>query len=42
VRDNLAFDIGVRHALTNGQPVNEIRAGVTFGFPLRMFAGAGH
>jgi hypothetical protein len=34
VRDNLAVDIGFRHALTNGQPVNEIRAGLTFGFPL--------
>ncbi len=37
VRDNLSFDVGVRHALTNGHPVNEIRAGLTFGFPLRMF-----
>lgn len=34
VRDNLSFDIAVRHALTNGHPVNEIRAGLTFGFPL--------
>jgi hypothetical protein len=37
VRDNLSFDIGLRHALTNGRPVNELRAGLTFGFPLRMF-----
>ena len=37
VRDNLSFDVGLRHALTNGHPVNEIRAGPTFGFPLRMF-----
>jgi hypothetical protein len=36
VRDNLAFDIGFRHALTNRQPVNEIRAGLTFGLPLRL------
>jgi hypothetical protein len=36
VRDNLAVDIGIRHALTNGQPVNEIRAGMTIGFPLRL------
>jgi hypothetical protein len=36
VRDDLAFDIGFRHAVTNGQPVNEIRAGLTFGFPLRL------
>ena len=33
-RDNLSFDVAVRHALTNGHPVNEIRAGLTFGFPL--------
>jgi hypothetical protein len=37
VRDNLSFDVGLRHALTNGHPVNEIRAGLTFGFPLRRF-----
>ena len=36
VRDNLSFDIGLRHALTNGHPVNEIRAGLTFGFPLSL------
>ena len=34
VRDNLSFDVAVRHALTNGHPVNEFRAGLTFGFPL--------
>jgi hypothetical protein len=39
VRDNLSFDIGVRHALTNGHPVNELRAGLTFGFPLRFLDG---
>lgn len=27
VSDNLSFDVGVRHASTNGRPVNEIRAG---------------
>jgi hypothetical protein len=37
VRENLSFDVGLRHALTDGRPVNEIRAGMTFGFPLRMF-----
>jgi hypothetical protein len=37
VRDNLSFDVGLRHALTNGHPVNEVRAGLTFGFPLRTF-----
>jgi hypothetical protein len=35
--DKLAFDVAFRHALTNGRPVNELRAGVTFGFPLRFF-----
>jgi hypothetical protein len=37
VRDNLNFDIAIRHALTNGHAVNEIRAGVTFGFPISFF-----
>jgi hypothetical protein len=36
VRDNLSFDIGLRHAVTNGARVDEIRAGLTVGFPLRM------
>ena len=39
VRDNLSFDVGLRHALTNGHPVNELRAGLTFGFPLGQFGG---
>jgi hypothetical protein len=39
VRDNLSFDVGLRHALTNGHPVNEVRAGLTFGFPLAQFDG---
>ncbi|MGX1347912.1 hypothetical protein AB7M49_001488 [Bradyrhizobium elkanii] len=39
VRDDLSFDIAVRHALTGGHPVNEIRAGLTFGFPLSFFEG---
>jgi hypothetical protein len=30
VRDNLSFDAALRYALVNGQPVNEIRAGLTF------------
>jgi hypothetical protein len=34
VRDNLSFDVGLRYALTNGHPVNELRAGLTFGFPV--------
>jgi hypothetical protein len=37
VRDNLSFDVGLRHALTNGHQVNEVRAGLTFGFPLGQF-----
>jgi len=39
VRDNLSFDVALRHALTGGHPVNEIRAGLTFGFPLSFFEG---
>ena len=42
VRDNLSFDVGLRHALTNGSRVDEIRAGVTFGFPLHGFGGNAH
>jgi hypothetical protein len=37
VRDNLSFDVGLRHALINGRPVNEVRAGLTFGFSLGQF-----
>jgi hypothetical protein len=37
VTDDLSFDVAVRHALTGGHPVNEIRAGLTFGFPLSFF-----
>lgn len=39
VRGNLSFDVGLRHALTNGHPVNELRAGLTFGFPLGQSGG---
>jgi hypothetical protein len=35
-REDLSFDVGLRHALTNGRLANEVRAGMTFGFPLRM------
>ena len=34
VQEDLSFDVGVRHALTNGHPVNEVRAGMTLGFSL--------
>ena len=36
VRDELAFDVAFRYAQVNGRPINELRAGVTFGFPLRF------
>jgi len=39
VSDDLSFDVAVRHALTGGHPSNEIRAGLTFGFPLSFFEG---
>jgi hypothetical protein len=39
VSDDLSFDVAIRHALTDGHPVNEIRAGLTFGFPLSLFEG---
>jgi hypothetical protein len=42
VRDNLSFDVGLRHALANGHPVNEVRAGLTFGFPLGQLDGRQH
>ena len=34
VNDKLSFDVGFRHAITNGTNVNEIRAGFTVGFAL--------
>ena len=37
VRDDLSFDVAIRHALTGGHPANEIRAGLIFGFPLSFF-----
>ena len=40
VNDKLSFDIGFRHALTNGHPVDEIRVGTTFAFPLKAMAAA--
>jgi hypothetical protein len=35
VRDNIAFDVGLRGAQLNDQPVREVRFGVTFGFSVR-------
>jgi hypothetical protein len=37
VNDKLSFDIGLRHALRDGHPVNEVRAGLTVGFPGALF-----
>jgi hypothetical protein len=39
VRDNLSFDVALRRANTNGTQSSEIRAGLTFGFPLRSLIG---
>ena len=39
VRKNLSFDVGLRHALTNGHSINEVRVGLTYGFPLRLLGG---
>lgn len=38
VKDNLSFDVGFRHAIINGTGVNEVRAGLTVGFPLRSLS----
>jgi hypothetical protein len=47
VNDDLAFDVAIRHAEVNDTgsnwyPVEEIRAGVTFGFPMSIFMPGGH
>ena len=34
VNDKLSFDAAVRYAAVNGRPVQELRVGMTFGFPL--------
>jgi hypothetical protein len=39
VKDNLSFDVGYRHAVVNGRPVEEFRAGMTFGFSLPEIKG---
>ena len=36
VTDKLSFDIALRYALVNGREVNEIRFGLTYGFPLNV------
>ena len=42
VRDNLSFDVGLRHGMTNDRTFSEVRAGMTFGFPLRQMGSIGH
>jgi hypothetical protein len=39
INDKLSFDVGVRHAITSGHSLNEVRAGLTFGFPITQFLG---
>jgi len=36
VSDKLSFDMALRYALVNGREVNEIRFGLTYGFPLNL------
>ena len=36
VNDKLSFDAAFRCALIDGRPVNEVRAGLTFGFPINL------
>jgi hypothetical protein len=42
VKDNLSFDVGFRHAIVNGTGINEVRAGLTVGFPVRLLGGPLH
>jgi hypothetical protein len=42
VRDDLSFDLAVRHAITNGRSANELRAGVSFGFPVSLSKSLAH
>lgn len=45
VRDNLSFDLAVKHAVGSAGHSDEIRVGLTFGFPLHAlggFKGPGH
>jgi hypothetical protein len=42
VNDKLSFDVGFRHAVINGHPVEEVRAGMTFGFSVPEFNGKKH
>jgi hypothetical protein len=40
VNENLSYDIGFRHAWVNSRPVEEVRAGLTFGFSILSFTGS--
>ena len=40
VREDLSFDVGLRHALTDGHPVNEVRAGMTIAFSVSPLSRA--
>lgn len=40
VREDLAFDVGLRHAVTNGRALNEVRAGLSFSFPVSRLGTA--
>jgi hypothetical protein len=42
VRDNLSFDVAVKHSVSNTGHADEIRAGVTFGFSVTSLGGPGH
>jgi len=42
VKDNLSFDVGFRHAVVNGHPVEEFRAGMTFGLSPPTLKGTKH
>jgi hypothetical protein len=39
VRDELAVDVALRHAVTGGHETNEVRAGLTIAFPIESSAG---
>lgn len=36
MNDKLSFDVAFRYASVDRRPVSELRAGMTFGFPLNI------
>jgi hypothetical protein len=42
VRDNLSFDVALKHSVSNIGHADEIRAGLTFGFSVSGLAGPNH